>query len=495
METGLKGLAGRIPSEADLNALIEAGTRQRTLEDCKHLSGFVRHAWHILEPSTRLVWGWSMDAVCDHLEAISSGKIIRLLINIPSGFSKSLLASVFWPAWEWTFRPHLRYLTGSFSETHTKRDCLKMRDLVLSPWYQSFWGEKVRLVRDTALKFENSATGSREGRPFHSMTGGRGDRIVVDDPHSVETAESETQREDAVRTFRESITSRLNDPKRSAIVVIMQRLHAQDISGEILRLGGYDHLMLPMEFEVERRCRTSIGFEDPRREDGELLFPERFPRDVVDRDKHRSGAFAFASQFQQRPAPRGGGLFQPKWFGDPVEREAVPANGVVVRRWDLAATEKAGSNDPSWTVGVRMRRTEDGRFWIEDVVRFRGSSAKVEEKLKEVALLDGQSVRIRIPQDPGQAGKGQSNYLIRQLAGFAIEARIESGSKETRAAPFAAQAEAGNVRLLRGHWNEAFLEELGEFPGGRHADQCDAAAGAFDMLAITSLGWSGIKKG
>ena len=166
---------------------------------------------------------------------------------------KSLLVSVFWPAWEWgpQGRASLRYLASSYSENYVKRDSRRMRDLVASEWYQGLWGDKVRLVRAGELSFANEETGFREGVPFPSLTGGRGDRVIIDDPHSTETAESEAERTRTARIFRESVPTRLNDPATSAIVIIMQRLHANDVSGIALSLKlGYDHLCLPMEFEA-----------------------------------------------------------------------------------------------------------------------------------------------------------------------------------------------------------------------------------------------------
>src|SRR4051812_733378 len=218
---------------------------------CQSLSGFVKEAWPLLEPNALYVHGWHIDFICAHLEAITNGQLApRLLINVPPGTMKSLLVSVFWPAWEWGPRglPSLRYLTTSYSESYVKRDARRMRDLINSEWYQRLWS--IRLVREAEISFENTATGYREGRPFSGLTGGRGDRLIIDDPHSTETAESEAERARTTRIFRESVPLRLNDPVKSAIVIIMQRLHTNDVAGVALALGlGYVHLMLPMEFE------------------------------------------------------------------------------------------------------------------------------------------------------------------------------------------------------------------------------------------------------
>lgn len=447
---------------------------------CRTLAGFVREAWPVLHPGTPYIHGWHIDAICAHLEAITDGRINRLLINVPPGTMKSLLVSVFWPAWEWTFRPELQYLTTSYSEAYVKRDSRRMRDLVSSEWYQALW--PLSLPRTAEISFENSRRGFREGKPFASLTGGRGDRVIIDDPHSTETAESEADRNTAIRVFRESVPTRLNDPERSAIIVIMQRLHEEDVSGQILKLGlGYEHLMLPMEFEPERRCRTSIGFEDPRTEEGELLFPERFPRHVVERDKVPMGSYAVAGQFQQRPAPRSGGMFQ---RGDFEIVDAVPAGAKRCRAWDFAATAPKAGKQPDWTVGLRMAYV-GGIFYVEDVRRDRWSPGDVEKNLKATASQDGTEVRIRIPEDPGAAGKADAATKIKLLAGYDVTAVRPTGEKSVRAKPASAQAEAGNVKLVRGPWNEAFLDEVCSFPNGQHDDQVDAFADALNELALT----------
>ncbi len=451
---------------------------------CQTLAGFIREAWHVVEPSSDYVHGWHLDAICDHLQAVTDGRINRLLINVPPGTMKSLLTSVLWPAWEWgpMGRPSLRYLTSSYTEKYVKRDSRRMRDLVQSEWYRSLWPE-VELVRAGEASFANTKTGFREGVPFASLTGGRGDRVIIDDPHSTETAESEAERLNTTRIFRESVPTRLNDPKTSAIIVIMQRLHEDDVSGQIAKLGlGYEHLMLPMEFEPERRCRTSIGFVDPRTYEGELLFPERFPREVVERDKVPMGSYAVAGQFQQRPMPREGGLFKRSWFAGKMIRQA-PQGTKWVRHWDLAATSaKRKVKGQAATAGVKLGRAPDGSFVVGHVVRVLEDGADVRRTIKATAEADGKGVSISLPQDPGQAGKVQAKDMVLMLAGWTVHAEPESGDKVTRAEPFSAQCEAGNVFLVEGDWNEAYLDELCLFPSGSAKDQVDASSGAFGRL-------------
>lgn len=451
---------------------------ERIRERCRSLSGFIREAWHILEPNNAYVHGWHIDAIAQHLEAVTDGRISRLIINEPPGTMKSLIVSVFWPAWEWgpCDRSSLRYLTTSYSENYVKRDARRMRDLVASDWYRALW-PRVELVRSGETSFANSQTGFREGVPFASLTAGRGDRLIIDDPHSTETAESDAERARTIRIFRESVPTRLIDPMRSAIVIMMQRLHTSDVTGVALALGlGYEHLMLPMEFEPERRCSTSIGFADPRTYDGELLFPERFPREVVDRDKVPMGSYAVAGQFQQRPTAREGGLFKRHWFDGKLVGSA-PEDIRWVRRWDLAATKKKTA---ARTAGVKLGVSmSSGRFYVGHVVTTQDEGLAVRTLIKTTADIDGPTVEISLPQDPGQAGKVQAQDLVAMLAGFIVHAQPETGDKETRAKPFAAQCEAGNVFLVEAGWNEGYLDEICMFPSGNFKDQVDASSGAF----------------
>jgi predicted phage terminase large subunit-like protein len=485
---------------------------------CGSLYGFIEEFWSILEPVHPFVGGLAIKAVCDHLEAVTRGDIQYLLITIPPGMMKSLAVAVFWPAWEWgpMGLASMRYLTSSFSEANVIRDNLKMRRLVESDKYQALWGDRIRFSRDqnAKTKFENTATGGREGRAFASMTGGRGDRVIIDDPHSVDTAESDVERASTVTTFREAIPDRLNDMRRSAIVVIMQRLHEDDVAGTIIKLGfPYVHLNLPMEFERYRRladgslvevepCRTyrkdgTLLFEDWRTEDGELLFPERFPIEVVGRTadeglKKIKGPYAYAGQYQQRPTARAGGLFKREWFaGKIIPRSAVPPQlHRRTRAWDFAATEVTPGKTPDATAGVRMARFGSD-YYIEHVYRVQTTPGKVRAAVVSFAETDPIGTLVHIPQDPAQAGVDQVEAYVKALAGHTMKAKRPTGSKTVRASPLATQVEFGHVYLVNSGeivdgldpWIEPFLDELCTFPMGSLDDQVDAAADAFNDLS------------
>lgn len=463
-----------IPSRIELDRAI----CERSFEQ------FVKRAWHVLESGTELKWGWALSAICEHLEAVHYGKIKKLLINVPPGCSKSLLVGVFFPAWEWGARksPHLRYLGTAHKATLAIRDSMKCRRLISSEWYQERWETILTGDQNAKTKFENVQGGFREAMAFSSLTGSRGDRLLIDDPVSVDSGNSQAALESAKTTFLESVPTRLNNQDESATIVIMQRVHENDTSGVILsRKLDYDHLMLPMRFEKERKCTTSIGFTDPRTEYGELIFPELFSEEATRSLEKTMGSYAAAGQLQQRPAPRDGGLFKRHWFN---VVNAIPAGTKFVRGWDLAATEGAGD----YTVGAKVGRTPEGRYIICHIARGQLSPAGVDRLLLNTSSQDGQSVKISIPQDPGAAGVAQKLYFAKLLAGYSFKFSTETGDKEVRARPLSAQAEAGNVDLLAGDWNELYLDELCVFPSGSNDDQVDATSRAFNELSAKRRG-------
>jgi predicted phage terminase large subunit-like protein len=254
----------------------------------------------------------------------------------------------------------------------------------------------------------------------------------------------------------------------------MQRLHEEDPTGFLLSKGGrWQHVMFPMRFEPDRADK-----HDPRTEPGQLLWPELFDEQKVRELELDLGPYGTAGQLQQRPAPEGGGLFKREWF---KILDAVPHNIVrEVRAWDTAGTEDGGD----WTVGTRIGETSEGMVIIRNVVREQVGPAGVDALILQTAKMDGAAVPVREEKEGGSAGVAVIAARARTLRGFDYSGVPLTGDKVTRSKPLRAQAEAGNVFLVRGDWNEQFLSELSTFPAGAHDDQVDSAATGYNQMLL-----------
>ncbi len=448
---------------------------------------YTRLAWPLCEGS-QIAWNWHLDAISDHLTAVSNREIPRLIINIPPRHMKSYLTCVFWQTWEWTNRPRTQFLFASYASILSIRDNVRARRLIESPWYQANYQVQLAADQNQKTRYDNTAGGYRVATSVGgSATGEGGDILVIDDPLSSDQARSEKARTEAIDWYTETLRFRMNDPKTGRIVMIMQRLHEDDLSGHILATEtGWDHLCLPGRYEVDHPhpVRSSLGFTDPRAKDGDLLWPDRFGPAELD-NIAPEGSYTYAGQVQQRPAPRAGGLFK-------IDNIAIltdaPKCIKLVRRWDLAATEEGGD----WTVGVLLGLREDGLGWVVlDVVRGQWGPGNVRLRIAEVAEADRTMfgrVKLVLPQEPGAAGKDQRNSFADELAAHSPRFVRESGDKEARAEPFAAQVELGRVSVVQAAWTQAFIGELQNFPKGSHDDQVDAAAGAFAELHVKRAG-------
>lgn len=447
----------------------------------RSLKEFWQQAWHIVEPGTPLVWGWSMDAITEHLEAVAHRDIKRLVITVPPGMSKSLGTRVMLPTWVWTNSPYHKFLSASYALDLTIRDNLSARRIVSSDWYNETFGLSVAEDDGGKTGFSLTSLGSLKAVTVGGKTTGfRGDTFIIDDPINVQDANSPVERAKALEWFSEAAQNRINSAQNSAIVVIMQRVHEEDVAALALEMG-YEHLNIPMRWDESQRNTTSIGWTDPRTEEGELAFPERFPADWLATTEKNMGPYAFAAQYQQTPVPRKGAMFA-------VDRltylETLPDEPfITIRAWDLAGTEGAGA----YTVGVRMRYGRESRkFYVDDVKRAQLSSGAVRDLILSTAIEDGTDCKIVLPKDPGQAGVAQIADFTAMLAGYNATAEAQSGSKEVRAEPFAGHIENGHVCVLQEVWTKAFVEELRYFPKGRYMDQVDAASSAFNALAPLS---------
>lgn len=471
----------------------------------RNLSTFIRQAWHVIEPSTPYCGGWHIDAICEHLEAVTRGEIRDLLINMPPRHMKSIAVSVMWPVWEWLTYPQHRWLFSSYSASLSTRDSVKCRRLIESPWFQARYGDKFQLTSDQNQKtrFDNDATGYRLATSVGGAgTGEGGDRLVCDDPHNVNAADSDAIRQATLEWWDETMSTRGNNPKTVAKVIVMQRVHEKDLSGHVLEKGGYEHLCLPAEYERTRivyvkgvakevdpqDVPTAIGYTDPRTEEGELLWPERFGPDELAKLKTALGSYGTAGQLQQRPAPRGGGVLKSSWFG---RYRQLPK--IVTRRiYADTAQKTAERNDYSvlecWGLG------EDGKIYLIDLLRGKWEATDLKQKTKDFwgkhlpydRLLSAPLSKLAVEDKASGTGLIQD---LRKEGGIPVAAIQRSRDKLVRAYDVQPSMESGLVMVPENApWLPDFLSEVDSFTKDdthAHDDQIDPMMDAVNDLILS----------
>lgn len=469
---------------------------------------FVKQSWHVVEPGVPFIPSWHIESICEHLEAVTRGQIKRLLINIPPRHSKSTIVSVMWPMWEWITAPQQKFLCASYSGNLSIRDNLKARRLIQSPWYQERWGDAFELSGDQNAKqrFENDKTGYRLATSVGgTATGEGGSRLILDDPHSAQEAQSDAMREVALEWFDVVWSTRLNNSKTDAMVTIMQRLHEKDISGHILEdIGGWEHLMIPAEWDGVTR-RTSLGQYDPRRKKGELICPERFGEKEVADLKKLLGVYGSAGQLQQDPQPEGGGILKVDNFKLWPAKQPLPQFEYIIQSYDPAFTERT-SGDPTacstWAVfthgGVRNAMLIDA--WDEHLSY---------PELRERAIRDynteygGTSVkdgmrRARKPDRVLVEAKASGQSLLQDLRLARVPAvaynpgRADKVSRAHQAAPTLELGllwipESGKIPGSPATWAQPFVKQLAKFPVVAHDDYVDTFTQV--VIYLKNDGW------
>jgi predicted phage terminase large subunit-like protein len=442
----------------------------------RSLVKFSQKMWECLEPGRKFVSNWHIDAICEHLEAVSRREIRNLLINIPPRHMKSLLTSVFWPAWVWTHRPEERWLFSSYSHVLSKRDSLKTRRLLDDPIYQYYFGSSFRLTTDQneKMKFENDKTGSRMATSVDGAgTGEGGDIICVDDPHKVGEGESQTKRENVLTWWDEVMSSRGNDPETFCKVIVMQRVHEKDLSGHVLEKGGYEHLCLPAEY-VPKIYSTSIGWSDPRKVEKQLLWPQRFNQVALDSLKKELGSQATQSQLQQNPMVSEGGLFKREWWR--TYRE-LPELKRIVQFWDTA--QKVGiTND--YSVCATWGEAYNG-YYLLDIWRNKVEAPQLERAVSNQYLKFSPS-QIVIEDKSSGSSLIQNLRQKTVLPIFAFDPKQRD--KEVRASAITPLVESGRCFIPESApWLEDFLSEHERFPNAEHDDTVDTTSCALEHLS------------
>lgn len=487
--------------EADIDA-------QRLLLDIEahpyedSLYEFMKAGWRYIDPNP-FVDSWHLGAIAEHLEAVADGQITRLIINQPPRTSKSSMLVSFDP-WIWAQRdrsdtsgPGVQFLHASYAQNLSIRDSVKTRRLLESPWYQRYWGHRVQITSDqnTKIRFDNAQGGYRLATSVGgTLTGEGGNIIIVDDPHNAVEAESEAVRLSTLEWFDNSLSTRLNNPRTGAIILVMQRLHEEDLTGHILSSdAGSDwvHLMLPMRYEPDRARMlypNAIGWSDPRQEDGELLTPERYDEKSVSRLERQLGPYGAAGQLQQRPEPKGGGILKRDWWVD-WEKETYPAVSYVLACVDTAYTEKEENDYSAMTVwgvftnehgipNVILMNAWQERMELNDLVNKIAATAR---RFKvDHMLIENKAAGISVAQEIRR---------IYAYEDFSIQMMDPKGQdKIARAYAVQPVLAEGIVHApLSFSWADLVVTQCASFPKAKHDDLVDTVTMGLRFLRLTGM--------
>ena len=488
-------------------------------EDSLYL--FLRGAWKYLDSSP---WkdGWPIEAVAEHLEAVVDGEIKRLIINIPPRMGKSSITSVALPAWTWAQRdrgptsgPGVQFLHASYANQLSLRDSVKCRRLIESTWYQERWGDRFDLNSDqnTKSRFSNNQGGERLITSIGAaVTGEGGSIIVVDDPNAANEAFSEATIQTTIDWWDGTMSTRLNDPKTGAYIIIQQRLAEDDLTGHILSkdVGEWTHLCLPMRYEPERAFITGIGWKDPRSTEGELLWPDRFGEKETTLLEKQLGPYAAAGQLQQRPEPAGGGVIKRDWW-QLWPDQVFPPMDYIVASLDTAYTTKTMNDMSAITIwGVF---TSDSMAQSTRVMDANGRPMYVDRTYSEgapkVMLMHAWQARLELHE------------LVEKVASTCRSLKVDKLLIENKAAGISVAQEIRRLynsesfgvqlqdpksqdKLSRLYsvqhlfaeeiiyapdrtWADMVITQVGQFPKGKHDDLVDTVSQALRHLREIGL--------
>lgn len=492
---------------------------------------FTKEAWSSFDPA-EFVDNWHLKDICDHMQAVAEGYISRLLLNEPPRTGKTAIISICFCAWIWAQRkrgplmgPQVAFFYASYAEKLSLEHSIKCLRLIQSRWYQQRWGNRFKMIRESAGHIENDKGGYRMASSVDAKATGYGaDILIADDPHLVKEAESQTVREDTVRWWSETMPSRLNNRRTGAMIVVMQRVHEGDLSGAILASGNeYVHFCVPMSYVpckhvnawVGGKVKTLLGDDadevdddnifwmDQRTEEGELLWPGRFPASEVYKLERELGPYAYAGQYQQTPAPRGGGIIREEWWRT-WDKETAEKNGGVPEKYpgfeyilaalDTAYTEKE-ENDPSALSLWGMWRDPNGnpmiflmfcwqeRLLLHDLVSRVGADCK-RFKVDRLIIEDkaaGHSVSQELARLFGTFDFGIE--LVNPRTGF-----IKSPDKVARLQTVVHLFAEGLVYAPDKSWADEMIKQCALVPRAIHDDLADTCSMA--LLYLRRAGWA-----
>ena len=450
---------------------------------------FFKYSWHIVEPSVPLSTNWHHKYLCNILqgeaERIIEGrpKTKDIVINVPFRSTKSLITTVLFPVWCWIRDPKLRFITASYSADLSIEHATKSRDVIQSDWFKERWGDIFHIKKDQNLKarYENNYMGMRRATSVGGTITGQGaDFLIIDDPVSPKNAASEVERENANEWYRTTCYSRLNNPLTGVRIIIMQRIHENDLSGYLVtgmntRLK-YRHICIPAEISPDVKPKS---LESYYTEDG-LFWEDRFSRDILQDYKEALGSYGYAGQLMQTPTPLNSGMIRAEWLTiDDYKKhdEKTIVNFVI----DPAYTANQ-KNDPSALLAYTYRENK----WqiiacanvhkdFPDLIRF----------IPQWVQMNGYTNSSRVFVEPKASGKSIVQTLKRETGLNVREDVPPTKDKVARVQDISAALESGRVSLVKGEWNEEFIQQCVKFPAAKHDDMVDCL-----VMAVNREIWS-----
>lgn len=474
----------------------------------RNLKYFIEQAWQIVEPGRTYKDNWHIHAICEHLQAVSRRDIRRLIISMPPRSMKSTCVSIMWPAWTWIDRATERFMFASYSSSLSLDHSVKRRSIIRSDWYQGNWGDSFSISDDydTKGEFKNDKWGTMIATSVDgAATGKGGDVVVVDDLMNPKEADSDLDRIHANRFFDQTLSNRFDDPKSGALVIVAQRLHEDDVIGHALETGHWEHLVLPMEFDVHRRSVTSLGWTDPRTVEGELLHEGRFGVEEVSGYKKQHGSYAYASQYQQLPSPAGGGMFKDHWwrywkpegvdlppvmvrFPDGQVHSIAPVTvpkqfDEKIQSWDFAFKDTDSSDYVAGSTWGRMGADKYLLDLVNERLDLPGSIKAIEDM-----TLRHPDAAAKYVEDKAN-GPAVVQSVRHRISG--VIATNPDGGKKARASAITPQVEAGNVYLPHpsvAAWVDKYKKQHSDFPNATHDDMVDTTSQALIKLGASEHG-------
>lgn len=473
---------------------------------------FFKQAWPIIEGRNTFYDNWHIQAIAEHLEAAFKRQVKNLIINVPPRTGKTSLISIAFPAWAWIHTPEEKFLYTSYSHSLSKEHSLKCKNLILSNWYQERWGNRYKILKNTEAYFDNDRKGHRNSTSTEGTGTGKGGNIIIlDDINNVKDAMSKLILEKTNRYLDQVLSSRFDDPENGVTIQVQQRSGMLDATGHLISNDTENEqvkLILPVKYEYGSKCKTVILpmsdgkiWEDPRTEDGEALCPKRFPKKVLERLEKKLGAYAFASQYQQRAAPLEGNIIKKSWFKW-WKDSTPPQIEHVLQSWDTAISDNETADFSACTTwGVFYDENRISNVILLSVWKGRLAYPALRVMAQRLYFDYRDTGLIRNPQLKGRAvdvclieQKATGDPLIRDLRNAGIIATpfnpTKQGDKEGRVQRISHLIEGGLVwlpaqppnytRLLP--YADKFIEDVSVFPHGESRDVIDSMSQALRKL-------------